>query len=127
MFLVMVFHTMRRGKEKNDKETHLFIDQRSARYWKLSSPKYYNMNTSPLTFCTPRARKNPFLAPPLCSSYSRILHDKDKNYQPMPLCSASATIALTFYSVNSGCVVCALYWKSINLSSDSILTYIFSL
>lgn len=65
-------------KGKNDKETHPFRDQQSARYWKLSSPKYYNINTSPLTFCTPKVRESLLLAPPICSSYSRILHDKDQ-------------------------------------------------
>lgn len=101
-------HEERKGK--NDKETHPFIDQQSVRYWKLRSPKYCDINTSPLTFRTPRARESLLLAPPICSSYSRIFHGKDQKINTI-LCHCAAHLPLLHWfscCKQQVCGTCAL-------------------
>lgn len=85
-----------RRKGKNDKKTLPLIDQQSVRYWKLSSPKA-KINTSSPYFCTPIARDNLLLHPnPICSSYSRISHDKDQKINTI-LCHCALLITAMIF------------------------------
>lgn len=85
-----------RRKGKNDRKTLPFIDQQSVKYWKLSSPKA-KINTSSPYFCTPIARDNLLLHPnPICSSYSRISHDKDQKINTI-LCHCALLITAMIF------------------------------